>query len=118
MARKTRAELHEQYAQRIDRARRWRDQEGYTETWRRLNDLYRGKHWPRTTAAERDLIAVNLSFSTVNVIAPSVVIISRLSLLSLDRNQFYHRLRHNVGLVRHSDYRHQALDRPNTIDYQ
>ena len=72
MARKTRAELHEQYAQRIDRARRWRDQEGYTETWRRLNDLYRGKHWPRTTAAERDLIAVNLSFSTVNVIAPSV----------------------------------------------
>jgi len=44
MARKTRAELHEQYAQRIDRARRWRDQEGYTETWRRLNDLYRGKH--------------------------------------------------------------------------
>lgn len=34
-------------------------------------DLYRGKHWPQTTANE-DLIAVNLAFSTINVIAPSV----------------------------------------------
>ena len=72
MARKTRSELLERDRQRIDRARRWRDQEGLDSTWRRLNDLYRGRHWPSTTSAQRDLIAVNLSFSTVNVIAPSV----------------------------------------------
>jgi hypothetical protein len=35
-------------------------------------DLYRGKHWPRTTVSNEDLIAVNLAFSTVNVIAPAV----------------------------------------------
>jgi hypothetical protein len=45
---------------------------GYDSLWRRMNDLYRGKHWPRTTASTEDLIAVNLAFSTVNVIAPSV----------------------------------------------
>jgi len=61
MARKTRSETLDQYRQRIDRARRWRDQEGLDETWWRLNDLYRGRHWPRTTTADRDLIAVNLS---------------------------------------------------------
>ena len=72
MPRKTRGETLDQYRQRIDRARRWRDQEGLDETWWRLNDLYRGRHWPRSTTAQRDLIAVNLSFSTVNVIAPSV----------------------------------------------
>ena len=72
MPRKTRSETLDQYRQRIDRARRWRDQEGLDETWWRLNDLYRGRHWPRSTVSQRDLIAVNLSFSTVNVIAPSV----------------------------------------------
>ena len=72
MARKTRTEILEKNRQRIDRARRWRDQEGLDSTWRRLNDLYRGRHWPQTTSAKRDLIAVNLSFPTVNVIAPSV----------------------------------------------
>jgi len=74
MARKTRVELHEQYQQRLEMARRWRDHEGYDNTWRRLNDLYRGKHWPSTTLSKSDLISVNLAFSTINVIAPSVAV--------------------------------------------
>jgi len=37
-------------------------------------DLYRGKHWPQTTTSKEDLIAVNLAFSTINVIAPSVAV--------------------------------------------
>ena len=44
---------------------------GYDSVWERMIDLYRGKHWPRVTATE-DLVAVNLAFSTVNIIAPSV----------------------------------------------
>ena len=74
MARKTRDELLGDFQHRLDLSRRWRDEEGYDRTWRRLIDMYRGKHWPRTTSAQRDLITVNLSFSTVNVIAPSVAV--------------------------------------------
>ena len=74
MARKTRQELLEDYSLNIDRCRRWRDEENLEVTWRRLVDLYRGKHWPSSTALNKDLIAVNLAFSTINVIAPSVAV--------------------------------------------
>jgi hypothetical protein len=74
MARKTRQELLEDYSISIDRCRRWRDEENLEVTWRRLVDLYRGKHWPSSTALNRDMIAVNLAFSTINVIAPSVAV--------------------------------------------
>ena len=72
MARKTRAEQHSITLQKITAAARWRDDMGYDQLWRRMVDLYRGKHWPRTTVSNEDLIAVNLAFSTVNVIAPAV----------------------------------------------
>jgi hypothetical protein len=51
MARKTRDELLGDYQHRLDLSRRWRDEEGYDRTWRRLIDMYRGKHWPRTTSS-------------------------------------------------------------------
>jgi len=72
MPRKTRAEQLEVINRRLDASMRWREDLGYDHLWRRLLDLYRGKHWPSTTAMNEDLIAVNLAFSTVNVIAPSV----------------------------------------------
>ena len=72
MARKTRADQHEVIKRRLDSSARWRDEMGYDSLWRRMTDLYRGKHWPRTTVNKEDLIAVNLAFSTINVIAPSV----------------------------------------------
>jgi hypothetical protein len=71
MARKTRAEQHEVILRKLDSCARWRQEMGYDSVWQRMIDLYRGKHWPRVTANE-DLVAVNLAFSTVNVIAPSV----------------------------------------------
>ena len=71
MARKTRAEKHEIILRKLDSAARWREEMGYDSVWERMIDLYRGKHWPRVTATE-DLVAVNLAFSTVNIIAPSV----------------------------------------------
>ena len=71
MARKTRAEQHEIILRKLDSCARWRQEMGYDSVWQRMIDLYRGKHWPRVTATE-DLVAVNLAFSTVNVIAPSV----------------------------------------------
>jgi hypothetical protein len=63
MARKTRADQHEVIKRRLDSSARWRDEMGYDGLWRRMTDLYRGKHWPRTTVNQEDLIAVNLAFS-------------------------------------------------------
>ena len=74
MARKTRQEKLESYTDKVDKCKRWRDQEQYEQTWRRLVDMYKGKHWPSTTSTNSDLIAVNLAFSTINVIAPSVAV--------------------------------------------
>lgn len=74
MAKKTRSEILEQSRERVRKCEQWRDSENLDRTWRRLNDLYRGKHWPSTTVNNQDLIAVNLAFSTVNVIAPSVAV--------------------------------------------
>ena len=71
MARKTRADQLTVINEKLDSSARWRDEMGYDSLWRRMVDLYRGKHWPKTTGNE-DLIAVNIAFSTVNVIAPAV----------------------------------------------
>jgi len=72
VAQKSKAERFEVVQRRVRASARWRDEMGYDSLWRRMNDLYRGKHWPRTTASREDMISVNLAFSTVNVIAPSV----------------------------------------------
>tara|TARA_B100000586_G_scaffold20362_1_gene13487 strand:+ start:4164 stop:6041 length:1878 start_codon:yes stop_codon:yes gene_type:complete len=74
MARKTRQQKLEGYTERVEKCQRWREQEAYERTWNRLVDLYKGKHWPSTTTTKSDLIAVNLAFSTINVIAPSVAV--------------------------------------------
>jgi hypothetical protein len=57
----------------IASARRFREEEGYDLLWERLIDLYAGKHWPKEMSTE-DKIVVNISFATINVIAPSVSI--------------------------------------------
>lgn len=74
MAKKSRLEILSDYHEKVDKCHEWRESEGLDRTWRRLNDLYRGKHWPSTTVNNQDLIAVNLAFSTINVIAPSVAV--------------------------------------------
>ena len=74
MPKKPRSEILEQSRERVRKCEQWRESENLDRTWRRLNDLYRGKHWPSTTVNNQDLIAVNLAFSTVNVIAPSVAV--------------------------------------------
>ena len=74
MAKKTRLELLEDAQERVRKCKQWRESESLDQTWRRLNDLYRGKHFPVTSLSKQDLISVNLAFSTVNVIAPSVAV--------------------------------------------
>lgn len=68
----SKAEKLKRYRQRLDFSKRWRQTEGYDELWRRLIDLYRGKHF--SGLSDEDRIAVNVAFSTVNVIYPAISI--------------------------------------------
>ena len=72
MARVSKADKLKTYKQRLARTRRWRSDQGYDDTWRRMIDLYRGKHWPKGSMNNQDLIVVNMAFSLINVVAPSV----------------------------------------------
>ena len=74
MARKSRRDRLEQYQDRVDKCQRWRQDEQFDDNWMRLSDLYRGQHFPEYMQDSGDLIAVNLAFSTINVIAPSVAV--------------------------------------------
>ena len=72
MARPSNADILQRYRDKITAAKKWRRDEGYDDTWRRLQDLYRGRHYEYLT--EDDRLLVNISFSTINVIAPSVAV--------------------------------------------
>ena len=74
MARKSRRDRLEQYQDKVDKCQRWRQDEQFDDNWMRLSDLYRGQHFPEYMQDSGDLIAVNLAFSTINVIAPSVAV--------------------------------------------
>lgn len=74
MARLTHADRLSDARRRVDAARRWRaDDEKLDDKWRRLVDRYDGRHFPPGQNGE-DRIAVNLSFSTINVLGPSVAV--------------------------------------------
>jgi hypothetical protein len=60
------------YRDEIRRSKRWRQNEGCDDDWRRYIDLYRGKQYSST--APGDKLIVNLIFSTVNTIAPAVAV--------------------------------------------
>ena len=73
MAKLSNADKLKRYRQRVKYAQRWRREEGYDDTWRRMVDLYRGKHFP-SSFDDEDRIAINIAFSTINIIFPSITI--------------------------------------------
>jgi hypothetical protein len=72
MARPSNHEILTRYQKKLALAKRWRREEDHDDTWRRLVDLYRGRHYEDLSPEDR--LLVNISFSTVNVIAPSVAV--------------------------------------------
>lgn len=70
MARPSNSDLLARYRKKIVASKRWRKEESFDETWKRLVDMYRGRHYEYFT--DEDRILVNMIFSTVNVIAPSI----------------------------------------------
>jgi hypothetical protein len=72
MARPTHRSTLANYRGKIDNSRKWRKEEKYDKLWRRMIDLYRGKHFDHVSSEDQMLI--NAAFSTINVIAPSVAV--------------------------------------------
>jgi hypothetical protein len=72
MARQSNSEALTRYQKKIAITKRWRREEEYDDTWRRLIDLYRGRHYE--DISDEDRLLINISFSTINVIAPSVAV--------------------------------------------
>lgn len=71
MARKSNTEVLSQYRTRLTASKKWVEQE-YQGTWNRLINLYRGKQYKN--AAPYDRMLVNIAFSTINTLYPSVSI--------------------------------------------
>lgn len=72
MARPSHSDLLAKYRKKVTTSRKWRREEHYDDTWRRLIDLYRGHQYEHFT--DEDRVLVNLAFSTINVIAPSIAV--------------------------------------------
>lgn len=70
MARISNKDLLGRYRSKLAQSKRWRKNEQYDDLWRRMIDMYRGKHYDRLSDEDRSL--VNMAFSTINVISPSV----------------------------------------------
>lgn len=72
MARPTNKDILSRYRKKIDESRRWMKNDAYHDLWTRMIDLYRGKHYDELS--ESDRMMVNMAFSTINVIGPSVAV--------------------------------------------
>lgn len=70
MARTSNKDLLGRYRSKLTQSKRWRKNEEYDDMWRRMVDMYRGKHYDNLSDHDRSL--VNMAFSTINVIGPSV----------------------------------------------
>ena len=66
------ADILAKHRSELKRSQRWRENEGYDALWKRMRDLYRGKHLLTSSATDR--LIVNMAFATKNVIAPSVAV--------------------------------------------
>lgn len=71
MAKTSRKEYLKYYKHELERAKHFRELEGYDDLWQRMIDLYRGKCLPVVESVE-DQIVVNVAFGTINVVYPSV----------------------------------------------
>lgn len=70
MARKSASDILATCKKHINASKKWRKEEQYDAVWRRLLDLYRGKHYDHYS--DEDRMLVNIVFSTVNIISPSI----------------------------------------------
>ena len=70
MARKNLGDYLKKQKLSVESSKKWRKDDGYDATWTRLKDLYRGRHFD--DYKNEDQMLVNIAFSTINVISPSI----------------------------------------------
>lgn len=100
MAKETNASRLAALKGEIKRSQRWRNHEDYDKLWRRMVDLYRGRHYD--TVLKTDRLVINMAFSTINVIAPSVAVNSPKITLN----------------ARHPDHAPQAIVAEEVLNYE
>lgn len=71
MPRNTKKSYLKFYKHELERAKQFREQEGYDQLWQRMIDMYRGRCAPVMNSPE-DQVVVNVAFGTINVVYPSV----------------------------------------------
>jgi hypothetical protein len=75
MKRINREEKLKRYKEEIEFAVRWRTNAGYDQTWHEIVDLYKGRQFSNWDDLDyEDRSQINVAFSTLNVIYPSVSI--------------------------------------------
>jgi len=87
IGRRPKAERLHDYQNEVKRARDFRRNEGYDRLWAELREMYQGDNRSQITEDENS-VGVNLAFSTINVIYPSVSAgIPRISISANDPSQ-------------------------------
>ena len=72
MARPSNSDRLKRLSQEINRSIKWRDDSRRDDLWKRMIDLYRGKHYK--SMSREDRMVINMAFATKNVIAPSIAV--------------------------------------------
>lgn len=72
IGRRPKTERLADYQREVDRARHFRETQGYDRLWARLRDMYTGSGQVANMADDEDSIFVNMAFSTLNVIYPAI----------------------------------------------
>jgi len=70
MAKKSAYDSLKHYKQRLDASKRWRKDDGYDATWRRMTDMYKGLQYEDFRTEDR--LSINIAFATINIIAPNI----------------------------------------------
>lgn len=99
MSRQSNASILAGLKSEVRRSKKWRDNVDYDGLWRRMVDLYRGRHFDKVLNTDR--IVINMSFSTINIVAPSVAVNSPKIALN----------------ARHPDHASQAVIAEEVINY-
>ena len=70
MAKKSSYDHLKHYKQRLEASKRWRKDDGYDATWRRMTDMYKGLQYEDFRMEDR--LSINIAFATINIIAPNI----------------------------------------------
>ena len=72
MARTPNRDILAKYRKHITHSKKWRREEELDDIWRRMVELYRGRHF--NEYSDEDRMLINRAFATINVMWPSVSI--------------------------------------------